>query len=372
MSGKQWLVAAMIGLSIGCAAPKAQAGDLRIPLPKGDLVTPVQRLNRDGVKAIRKHDYERARELFYKAYLYDPDDPFTLNNLGYVAEMEGHLERARRFYELAAQRAGDAVVDEASLPQMAGKPVRVVVSAVGDLDMQVSRANVEAMRLLSQGRILEADQLLESTLRKQPENPFTLNNLGVAREIQGETEEALKYYTAAANSHPARPAVVTQGGSQSGTVSEIAAENARNLRKFMRSSESPEVRAARLNLRGVSALNRNDPSQARRDFRRAYALDPANAFSLNNLGYLAEMDGDWETAQFYYQQAQQAYRSDVRVGLATRQSAEGTKLSEVATDNAHTADARMDAQRQLRRQENKPIQLKRRGPVQPSPTPPRP
>ncbi|PYY14927.1 MAG: hypothetical protein DMG61_08420, partial [Acidobacteria bacterium] len=61
----------------------AEEKSLRISIPKRTKPTPVQTLNRDGVKAVEKHDYAKAKKLFYKAYLLDPDDPFTLNNLGY-------------------------------------------------------------------------------------------------------------------------------------------------------------------------------------------------------------------------------------------------------------------------------------------------
>src|SRR5262249_1455174 len=64
---------------------------LRIPLPKKSKFTPVQQLNRDGVQALKKHSFDKAKRLFYKAYLIDPNDPFTLNNLGYVAELEGDM-----------------------------------------------------------------------------------------------------------------------------------------------------------------------------------------------------------------------------------------------------------------------------------------
>src|SRR5581483_11127129 len=74
---------AILGLS---AADLAGAQSIKITLPRHSQLTPVQRLNRDGVDAVRKHDYGKAEELFYKAYLYDPSDPFTLNNLGYIAE----------------------------------------------------------------------------------------------------------------------------------------------------------------------------------------------------------------------------------------------------------------------------------------------
>ena len=41
---------------------------------------------------------------------------------------------------------------------------------------------------------------------------------------------------------------------------------------------------ARLNTRGVAAINRNDYKLARSYFEQAYELDPKNAFALNNMG----------------------------------------------------------------------------------------
>src|SRR5438270_6984084 len=114
MIGKRWLLSGiMAGLAILASVP-ASAGDIKITIPRHSKLTPVQRLNREGVEAIRQHKYSKAESLFYKAYLLDPDDPFTLNNLGYISEMQGDIDRAQRFYSLAAEQSSDAVIDRAS------------------------------------------------------------------------------------------------------------------------------------------------------------------------------------------------------------------------------------------------------------------
>ena len=86
------------------ARRSARAGDLKLTLPKRSELTFVQRLNRDGVDALRKQQYEKAETLFYKAYLFDPGDPFTLNNLGYISELQGQLDRAQKFYSWRPNR----------------------------------------------------------------------------------------------------------------------------------------------------------------------------------------------------------------------------------------------------------------------------
>src|SRR5215472_7359896 len=74
-----------------CSATSA-AGDLKIRLPKRSKETPVQQLNREGVKQVEKHNIGKAKKLFYKAYLLAPNNPFTQNNLGYVSKLEGDVK----------------------------------------------------------------------------------------------------------------------------------------------------------------------------------------------------------------------------------------------------------------------------------------
>jgi Flp pilus assembly protein TadD len=341
-------------------APKLQAKDLKLSIPQRSHLTPIQGLNREGVEAVRKHNYEKAESLFYKAYLLDPDDPFTLNNLGYISELKGQVDRAQRFYELAGQLATDAVIDQATAQRVQGQPLKAAL-AIPDLPMEINHDNVEAVRLLSQGRGPEADLLLQRALKKDPQNVFTMNNLGVAKEMEGESEEALKLYEAASATHSDAAAVVTLDHSWRGKpVTEMAAQNAKSLRTRMENKNSVEARVANFNLRGVSAINRNDLRAADQHFRQAYALDPNNAFALNNIGYVAEVEGDRETAEFFYNSARNAGGANQIVGLATRRSAEGQKLAQVAVDNSAKVDTKVTQEREERRRQREPIQLRRR------------
>jgi Flp pilus assembly protein TadD len=359
MAWKRWIVACMITTTLGWSLA-ARAGELKITLPKRSHLTPVQRLNQEGVEAIRKHGYEKAESLFYKAYLLDPDDPFTLNNLGYVSELQGQIDRALRFYELAGQQATEAVIDRASSPRVQGRSIKEAL-AIPDLPLQIDHDNVVAVRMLSQGRAPEADLFLQQVLQRDPNNIFTLNNLGVAKEMEGESQTALRFYEQAAAVHSDASAVVTLNRSWRGKpVSEMAAQNARNLQARIENERNPEIRLAELNVRGVSALNRNDLHAADQDFREAYALDPNNAFALNNIGYLSEIEGDRETAQFYYDKAQTTPGADATVGLATRRSAEGSKLAQVASDSDAKVEARVSQQQQARRSQHEPVLLLRR------------
>src|SRR2546427_1123581 len=127
--------------------PQLLAGDLRITLPKRSNPTPVQALNQQGVNEVRKHHLEKAEKLFYQAYLLDPDDPFTLNNLGYISELEGAIDRSQRFYALARGRSYDALVDRSSKSSLRGKTIAQAAGG-GDREIESNHANLEAMQLL--------------------------------------------------------------------------------------------------------------------------------------------------------------------------------------------------------------------------------
>jgi len=350
--------------TIGCAllscalALPVMAKDVRISLPKKSKPTPVQKLNQEGVKELEKHNYKEAKKLFYKAYLIDPDDPFTLNNLGYVAELDGQVDRAQRYYSLAAAHTSDALVAKSTEKSVVGKPVQEVAGNTADTQMQVNRVNVFAMSLLQKDRAPEADVALQKALKLDPHNPFTLNNLGYAREKEGELEDAYKFYTQAAAQHSDTPIVVTVNKSWRGKgISDIAQKNADNVRGEMARENDVPQRVARLNTRGVSAINRNDYKLARQYFEQAYKLDPKNAFALNNMGFLAEADGDRETADFYYGKAKEADQSSMRVAYATRKDAEGEKLAAVAGSSDESVNKAMEEAAAARRLQGGPVVL---------------
>ncbi len=356
-----FLVTSLMLLALAVPTAFAKDKEVRIPLPKRSKPTPVQNLNREGVKALSKHDYDKAKKLFYQAYLLDPNDPFTLNNLGYVSELEGEVDRAQRFYALAAEQNSDAKIDRSTSDSVLGKPVSTVAGKTNDVNVRVNRYNVEAISLLNKDRAPEADMLLHKALALDRHNAFTLNNLGYAQEKEGELEQALSFYSAAAATGTRDAIVVTANGDWRGrAISDVASDNADKLRKLMRKSEGLDARVARLNLRGVSAINRNERHKARDYFEQAYKLNPRDAFTLNNMGYLSELDGDRETAKFYYEKAEAANRSKARVEVATRKEAEGKPLAAVADQSTELVHTRMQADVEARRSRGGPVLLMRR------------
>jgi tetratricopeptide (TPR) repeat protein len=125
--------------------------------------------------------------------------------------------------------------------------------------------------------------------------------------------------------------------------------------------EDAETRIARLNLQGVSALNHADAGDAQKYFSDAYRLDPSNAFTLNNIGYIDELNGDRESAEMYYNAARTAQQANDRVTYSTRSDAEGRKIGSLAGTNQGDVNATLKAIQQRKRRVKRPIQLMVRG-----------
>lgn len=362
MSRRYLGLIACFAIAFGPPCAFARDGHV-IKFPRRSELTPVQRLNREGVEAIKKRDYRGAEARFYKAYLYDPADPFTLNNLGYVSELEGDLDRAQKFYTLSAEQSSNASIDISNVKRLEGKPMRDAVVNLQDMQMRVNHTNIQAMQLLSQDQGFEALMLLKQNLQLDPQNPFTLNNLGVASEATGDFDGALRYYRQVAAQNSSQAAMVTLDRSWRGrSISEMADASARRLERRLRNSGANEERALMLTIRGVFAANQNEWTAAREDFLRAYSLDPTSAFALNNRGWVAEKDGDLETAQYFYGKAQKADNASEPVGFATRLTAEGESMGVVATESNNKVDDALEVYSQQRkRQQPGTIELIPRG-----------
>src|SRR5579863_4567981 len=156
--------AGILALAVSVTVQLASAKDLAITIPWGSISSVVQRLNRQGVEAVAKHQYDKAEAAFYKAYLFDPSDAFTLNNLGFISELEGKLDHATKFYQLASEQSCNAQIARSSLKTLEKQPMRSALDGLQNLPMRVNHMNVEAMLLISQNRAFEAVALLQQAL----------------------------------------------------------------------------------------------------------------------------------------------------------------------------------------------------------------
>jgi Flp pilus assembly protein TadD len=275
--------------------------------------------------------------------------------------LDGDADRALRYYALAARDHTDALIDQSSEADLKGKPLNEAFQQVRNSDQEISRLNERAIVMLQQGHVFEARNLLQSALPRHPQDPFLLNNLGFAMEAVGDLQGALRCYSAAASMHSTQRVIVTPRLKWRGRpISQVAEANAAAVSEQIARGEGVEAATARLNLRGVAALNDNNPSAAREFFRQAYQRDAQNAFTLNNLGYVAELAGDRESAEMYYEAARTGRDANAKVSYATRRDAEGRKIDSVADDNRGDVEATLTAVQETKRRAARPIELKRR------------
>jgi len=360
-AGKQLAIPGLLAMQFLAGTNPGFARDLQIPLPERSVSAPGEKLNRKGVAELKRGHQKKAERLFYRAYLLDPNDPFTLNNLGYVAELQGDADRALRYYALAAQDHTNAIIAQSSEAALKGKPLDQVFRQARDSDQEIGKVNERAIVLLQQGRVFEARNLLQSELSRYPNDPFLLNNLGYAMETVGDIEGALRSYSAAASVHSTQRVVLTPREKWRGRpVTAVAKANATAVSEQIARGEGDEAATARLNLRGVVALNDNNPSAAREFFLQAYQRDAQNAFTLNNLGYISELAGDRESAEMYYEAARSGRDANGRVSYATRRDAEGQRIEKLADDNQSDVESTLKAIQETKRRTHRPIELKLR------------
>jgi hypothetical protein len=196
--------------------------------------------------------------------------------------------------------------------------------------------------------------------------------MGFVMESEGDLQSALKYYSAAASLRSNDVILVSPNVKWRGKpISEVASDNAKAVSRTIAKGEDLQAQVARLNLRGVAALNHNDPQAAKGFFQQAYKLDPNNAFSLNNMGYVSELEGDRETAETYYADARAAADRNSVVTYASRRDAEGQPVGSVAQQNENDTESAIQALQEARRREGEPMpQLRRRdNSVVPEPEP---
>ena len=364
MSVKVLVAFSILGLSLAGAEAVTRPREIRITIPRHSELTPVQKLNRDGVDEILHKHYERAEGLFFKAYLYDPTDPFTLNNIGYVSELQGEAERAEKFYVLAQEQGCDAVIERSTTEELKGKPMMDALGGIRNVPMRVNRMNVVGMGLLAEGHPFDALDTFTQAFALDPQSAFTMNNLGVASEATGDLENAVRYYDMAASTHSLQPVVVTVRKSSRGRpVSALAAASAQEVRARMAKMTSAQVHAEMLTVRGVAEVNSNNWDAARKDFVEAFQLDPDNAFALNNAGYVAERDGELEIARSYYVRAASARDAKARIGFASTLTAQGRPLVDLADESHSGVDSALDYYSRARLGKQGLIRLRPRNPA---------
>jgi hypothetical protein len=92
----------------------------------GCATTPTQDQLADGIKAYREGNVQKFIQMTKKAYEMDPKDPYVINDMGVVYELEGNKTAAMANYKEAAQKAGDRTIRYSQVDKEQGRLLRVV------------------------------------------------------------------------------------------------------------------------------------------------------------------------------------------------------------------------------------------------------
>jgi len=184
-----------------------------------------------------------------------------------------------------------------------------------------------------QGRLQEANDLIERALRFKPNEPIYLANYGLALARAGRLEAAAEAYKGSLRLRPSDATTLLKlsrvlirlerypdAAVELGAYLELQPddaeawfERANALHKTGSAKEAircyrravslrDDLREAWYNL-GVALMMDHQTTQARRAYQKALFLDPSNAVARNNLGHLLQDAGEFESAIECYQRA---------------------------------------------------------------------
>jgi len=168
--------------------------------------------------------------------------------------------------------------------------------------LTIDQAMTLATQLQSNGRLQEAEHLLQQILQQRPQHAFALHLLGVIAHQCGKQAIAAELIQRAITSQGDVPLFHAN-------LSEISRQLKR-LDKAVKHGEravalEPRMAMAHSNL-GIAYFDRREYDKAEACQQRALALDPSFAPSLNNLGSLYRERGDKKTALEWYFKAASA------------------------------------------------------------------
>jgi len=226
--------------------------------------------NNIGVYLLNKGEYDEAAGYFRRALEVSPGHRNAIDNLMLVLE----LKREAR---------------ESTLP-----PTRAQLENIEDIAREIEFLNETGKRQGTAGNYDAAIGLFNRAVELDPNYAETYNNLGYVYFIKGDMDFAEEYFKKALEADP---------GHESARANlEIVARQ----KKIMKVND--------LNARGIRKGLEGDMDGAAVLFEEAIAVDPANAESYNNMGYLYSLKEDYARAESYFKKALEMDPAHARAG----------------------------------------------------------
>jgi choline-sulfatase len=279
--------------------------------------------------------------------LYDlQHDPGETQNL-----IANHPAEANQLQKMIGEAAGTQAKTEKVTPSPVDERTRRELESLGYVSggstreiqlgtdapdpkdrIAVLKSLEEAGRLLNAHDNLRAARLMEQALRQDPGNPTVHVYLAMALERTGQLERAVAVYQDAINRglstdiinarlgklylHLHQPDKAVKAMNRANQINPTDLGNLRALgfaelqlgqvddaeRAFKAITVQNDRYGAAYNGLGLVAIKRGDREAARRDFEKAFALDPSDLEPLLNLGVFFETSGNKPLALHYYQE----------------------------------------------------------------------
>lgn len=268
---RRGIVGVVVGTSLmvlaGCTttgnSPVASAGDAAAKRSEKPVDPAYPRL---AEKAIEDGRFEDAKRIIERIFLNDPDHPVAQLMWAEVLLAKGSPDDALQMFEkLESQQ-----------------------------DLSAKAVQGKGLALIRQGAIDQAQIAFETAVSSDPQLWRSWNALGYIHDFRGQWAKSAAAYERAIEASPGN-AIVYNNRGYSRILQKQYAEAADDLHSALRIQ--PDMKSAQINLQLALALG----GQYERALLGIRKEDRGEA--LNNIGYMALVRGDHETAQSYFVQS---------------------------------------------------------------------
>ncbi len=270
--------------------------------------------------------YDEALEAYRHGIKVEPDNSDLYNSAALILKSQKKYEEAVPLYQKALELEPDESVFHYNLAacyESMGEPEKAVAAyrRSNQLDPDPETINCIAGIYFEQDDYKKAHEVLDESLKVDPENVEALKMYGDVYSWMNEFDNALKYYFRALEIDPENASLLKSVGE----MYNFKEETGKAADYFRKSLEKDPNIAGTHNSLGNYYYLENDTEKALACYERAIELDDSNPDYAGNIGNIYADQQEYGKAAEYYRRALEAdpSREDIQERLAEAERKKG-------------------------------------------------